>query len=51
MFNRKKMVCLEVTGAEFQVLCKCLMNWRNKLLAAGHFTDPIDEMLAKLMRS
>lgn len=50
MFNRKKKVCLEVTGTEFQLLCKCLMDWRNKLLAAGRITDSIDELLTKLMR-
>lgn len=49
MFKRKKKVYLEVTGAELQMLRRSLMNWRNRLLAQGRHTDPIDEMLIKLL--
>lgn len=49
MFKRKKVVYLEVTGAELQMLRRSLMNWRNRLLAQGRHTDPIDEMLIKLL--
>lgn len=48
MFNRKKKVCLEINSAELRLLFKCLMNWRNKLLAAGSSVDPIDEMITKI---
>lgn len=48
MFKRQKKVYLTVTGAEMQMLRRCLMDWRNKLLAQGRHTDPIDEMLIKL---
>lgn len=50
MFNRKKKVYLEVNSAELRLLYRCLINWRNKLLTAGRITDPIDELLTKLMR-
>ena len=49
MFKRNKKVYLELTGAEMRMLRKSLMDWRNKLIAAGRYTDPIDEMLEKLM--
>ena len=49
MFKRKKLVYLEVTPAELQMLRDSLMTWRNRLLAEGRITDPIDEMLVKLM--
>lgn len=49
MFKRNKKVYLEVSGTEMRMLRKCLLDWRNKLLAAGRHTDPIDELLEKLM--
>ena len=49
MFKRKKKMYLEVTVAELQMLRHSLMNWRNRLLAQGRHTDPIDEMLTRLL--
>ena len=43
MFKRENTVQLEITYKELQMLI-----WRNKLLAQGHITDPVDELLVKL---
>ena len=48
MFKRKKTLYVELTNAEFRILRVSLMNWRNRLLAQGRSTTPIDELLAKL---
>ena len=48
MFRRKKMLYLELTDTELRILRVSLMNWRNRLLAQGRFTTPIDELLTKL---
>ncbi len=49
MFKRKNKVYLELTAPELQLLRRSLMNWRNRLLAQGRHTDPIDEILIRLM--
>lgn len=49
MFKRTPKIYLEVTSAELQMLRASLMTWRNKLLTQGRHTDPIDEMIAKLL--
>lgn len=49
MFKRPQKVYLEVTSEELQMLRASLMTWRNKLLTQGRHTDPIDEMIAKLL--
>lgn len=51
MFQREKKVYLTVSTPELRVIRRCLMRWRNKLIAEGHITDPIDEMLEKLMQA
>lgn len=48
MFKRRKKLYLEITDTEMRILCASLMNWRNRLLAQGRSTTPIDELLAKL---
>ena len=49
MFKREKKVILEVTAAELRIILASLLALRNKLLSEGRYTDPIDEMLLKLM--
>ena len=49
MFRREKKVILEVTAAELRIILASLLALRNKLLSEGRYTDPIDEMLLKLM--
>ena len=48
MFKRENTVQLEITYKELQMLRRYLLIWRNKLLAQGHITDPVDELLVKL---
>ena len=49
MFKRKNTVQLEITYKELQMLRRYLLIWRNKLLLAqGHITDSVDELLIKL---
>ena len=48
MFKRKNTVQLEITYKEMQMLRRYLLIWRNKLLAQGHITDSVDELLIKL---
>ena len=50
MFKRENTVQLEITYKELQMLRRYLLIWRNKLLAQGHITDPVDELLVKLTR-
>jgi len=49
MFKREKKVCIEVSNAELRMIRNSLMNWRNRLISEGRHTDPIDEILIKLM--
>lgn len=49
MFKRDRKVCIEVSNAELRMLRNSLMNWRNRLISEGRHTDPIDEILIKLM--
>ncbi|MBQ2086050.1 MAG: hypothetical protein II464_07265 [Oscillospiraceae bacterium] len=51
MFRRENKVILEVTAAELRIILASLLALRNKLLSEGRYTDPIDEMLLKLMIS
>lgn len=48
MFKRENTVQLEITYKELQMLRRYLLIWRNKLLAQGNITDPVDELLVKL---
>ena len=48
MFKRENTVQLEITYKELQMLRRYLLIWRNKLLAQGTITDPVDELMVKL---
>ena len=48
MFKRENTVQLEITYKELQMLRRYLLIWRNKLLAQGHITASVDELLIKL---
>lgn len=50
MFRREKMVYLCVTAAELRLICESLLTLRNRLISEGRYTDPVDEMLMKIMR-
>lgn len=51
MFKRQKKVYLELTDTEFRMIRNSLIGWRNQLIREGRYTDPIDELLIKLMNS
>lgn len=48
MFTKKKYVVLELTSAELLMIRNSLIDLRNRLIAAGSYTDAVDEMLIKL---
>ena len=49
MFKREKKVYLELTGAEYRLVRKYLLEWRNKLTAQDRDAAPVNELLAKLI--
>ena len=49
MFRHEKKVYLKVSAQELRMICAYLLRWRNKLISEGQSTDPIDEMLERLM--
>ena len=49
MFRHEKKVVIEVSAAEFRLMCESLLVLRNRLISEGRHTDPIDEMLLRLM--
>jgi hypothetical protein len=49
MFKREKKVYLTVSAQELRMIRDCLLRWRNKLISEGRITDPVDEMLERLM--
>ncbi len=49
IFKREKKVYLELTDAEYRLVRKHLMDWRNKLTAQGRDAAPVNELLIKLM--
>ena len=49
MFRREKKVILEVTAAELRMIRESLLALRNRLISEGRYTDPVDEMLMRLM--
>lgn len=48
MFTKKRYVILELTSAELKMIRNSLIALRNRLIAAGCYTDPVDEMLIKI---
>ncbi len=49
IFKREKKVYLELTDAEYRLVRKHLLDWRNKLTAQGRDAAPVNELLIKLM--
>lgn len=45
---REKRTKLRLSATEWQLLIHSLVHWRNKLLAEGRCTDPIDELLIRM---
>lgn len=49
MFGRKKKIQLRLNDADYRTIRDCLLEWRNKLIAEGRYTDAIDEVLPKFL--
>lgn len=49
MFKREKRIFLQLTDDEYQLVRRCLIDWRNKLTAQGRSAEPVNELLAKLL--
>ena len=49
MFGRRKKVKVAVTAAELRLIHESLLVLRNRLISEGRYTDPVDEMLIKLV--
>ena len=41
---------LTLTSAEHRLMVHGLLQWRNKLLTQGRYTDAVDELLIKLQK-
>lgn len=41
---------LVVSPCEYRLMIYGLIQWRNKLLAQGRYTDAVDELLIKLQK-
>lgn len=46
MREARRIVTLEPD--EYRILLRCLIYFRNALIAEGKYTDPVDELLVKL---
>ena len=47
MFQKKRYLYL--SEAEFRILIKSLIHFKNKLTLQGRFTDSVDELLLKIV--
>ena len=44
---RKQNYYLRLTNSEYRLIIQCLLNFRNKLLTQGKYTDGVDEVIIK----
>ena len=49
MFKKKRYLCL--SEAEFRILIESLIHLKNKLTLQGRFTDCVDELLLKVVKT
>ena len=49
MFKREKQICLQLTDDEYRLIRRCLLDWRNRLIAQGRSAEPLNELLIKLL--
>lgn len=50
IFHRKKKIRLILTDSQLRIIRTSMIWKRNQLIATGHYTDAIDELLPKLIR-
>lgn len=48
-FNRDK-YRITLTGNEYDLIIKCLIDLRNNLISQGRYTDAVDDILLKLVK-
>ncbi len=44
---RKQKYYLRLTNVEYHLIIQCLVDYRNKLIAQGKYTDGVDELIIK----
>lgn len=44
---RKRKYYLRLNGAEHRLIFQCLLEYRNKLISQGKYTDGVDELIIK----
>ena len=44
---RKRKYYLRLTNAEHRFILQCLLNYRNKLISQGRYTDGVDDLIIK----
>lgn len=44
---RKRKYHLRLTDAEHRLVLQCLLEYRNKLISQGKYTDGVDELIIK----
>lgn len=48
-FNRDKYI-ITLTGDEYDLIIKCLIDLRNNLISQGRYTDVADDILLKMVK-
>ena len=47
---KKRKYYLRLTNSEYRLIIQCLLNFRNKLLSQGKYTDGVDEVIIKFSK-
>ena len=47
---RKRKYYLRLTNFEYRFIIQCLLNYRNKLISQGKYTDGVDELIIKYIK-
>lgn len=47
---RKQKYYLRLTNFEYRLIIQCLLNFRNKLLFQGKYTDGVDEVIIQFSK-
>ena len=47
---RKRKYYLRLTDAEQHLIFQCLLEYRNKLISQGKYTDGVDELIVKFSK-
>ena len=48
---RKRKYYIRLTNAEYNFILQCLLDYRNKLIFQGKYTDGVDELIIKYTKS